>query len=435
MYKILTIVILGCQLLSAQNVSWEELSPMPSPITNNAVTGATVNDTAFVFSFAGMDTTKACGHAQLTSFKYNTVTDQWSTIADLPDELDGVVAAGASTIQNEVYIAGGYHIRDNCSEVSSNSLHRYNPETDTYTKLANIPIAIDDHVQTVYKDSLLYIITGWSNTTNVVQVQIYDPTTDTWSMGTPVKTSPDWRVFGASGVIFQNTIYYAGGASLTCNNSSCFAPTTLLRIGQIDENEPTEITWTSIESPIAQGYRMASVASNDNMLWIGGSDLTYNFDGIDYNGTGGVAPSTDLKTLNTSLVLNLGIIENVLPPVMDLRGIAKLDKHNFIICGGMTPGQKVTDKAYKITVMGLTTTDTPSSVSWDIFPNPATDHIKIVSTCSDCKYSITDSLGREVTKGKVTEQVDISHLDAGNYMLRIVEANAVSSSKQLVIVR
>ena len=36
---------------------------------------------------------------------------------------------------------------------------------------ADIPKAIDDQVQAVWQDSLIYVITGWSNTTNVVDVQ------------------------------------------------------------------------------------------------------------------------------------------------------------------------------------------------------------------------------------------------------------------------
>ena len=47
------------------------------------------------------------------------------------------------------------------------------------------------------------------------------------------------------------------------------------------------------ESEQGNKYRAAALAipSAHSVFWIGGSSLGYNFDGIDYNGTGGVEPT------------------------------------------------------------------------------------------------------------------------------------------------
>ena len=78
---------------------------------------------------------------------------------------------------------------------------------------APIPVPIDDHVQAVWRDSLIYVVTGWSDTRNVPNVQIYNPTEDKWIEGTSVPTGVQFESFGTSGTILGDTIFYYGGAS------------------------------------------------------------------------------------------------------------------------------------------------------------------------------------------------------------------------------
>lgn len=90
------------------------MAPMPMAISNNAVTAATVNGVPHVFSFSGIDSTKIFSGISLKSFRYNTQTDSWDTIAPLPDTR-GKIAAGASTVKNKIYIIGGYYVFPNGS--------------------------------------------------------------------------------------------------------------------------------------------------------------------------------------------------------------------------------------------------------------------------------------------------------------------------------
>ena len=68
-------------------------------------------------------------------------------------------------------------------------------------------------------------------------VQIYDPTQDNWQNGTSVPNTNDYRVFGSQAVIVEDVIYYYGGASMGSN----FPALSILRIGLIDPNNPTDI--------------------------------------------------------------------------------------------------------------------------------------------------------------------------------------------------
>lgn len=91
-------------------------------------------------------------------------------------------------------------------------VHEFDILGDTFTsKNIVLPVPIDDHVQDVWRDSLLYIINGWYDSTNVRRTQIYNPVSNNWSIGTPYN-SKMIPTFGASGGINGDFIYIQGGA-------------------------------------------------------------------------------------------------------------------------------------------------------------------------------------------------------------------------------
>lgn len=342
----LFLLILVCNVLSIKAQDWmvTEVAALPEKVANNAVCEGFIGDTPYLYSFGGIDSTKEHSGIHLRSFRYNTITNEVETIPDLPDNL-GKIAAGASRIGNIIYIIGGYHVYSNGTEISSAKVHRYDILNNTYLEDgAPIPIAIDDHVQAVWRDSLIYVVTGWSNNTNRREVQIYNPSNDTWSVGTSTPNSNSYKSFGASGAIIGDTIYYYGGASL----SGAFNIQNQLRKGVINPDDPTAITWSfSVPDTQMKGYRMAATTVFDQVHWIGGSAVTYNFDGIAYNGSGGVPP------VNRAIYWDVNQTEywqqsflNEFP--MDLRGIASINDTLKFLAGGMLSGQAVTNKIYKL---------------------------------------------------------------------------------------
>ena len=61
-----------------------ELPSMPERVSNNAVTEGFVNGIPHVFSFSGIDSTKIYSGIHKRAFRYNTETQVWDQIADLP---------------------------------------------------------------------------------------------------------------------------------------------------------------------------------------------------------------------------------------------------------------------------------------------------------------------------------------------------------------
>ena len=324
--------------------TWTPLADMPFKISNNAVSEGQMAGNPYVYSFGGIDETKLWDGITQRSFRYDVTNDIWDEIAPLPSTLENI-AASANTVKNKIYIIGGYHVYSNNNEVSSDEVIIYDPETNAY--LANgaaIPIPIDDQTQCVWKDSLIYVITGWSNTSNVPNVQIYDPELDQWTVGTQTANDNTFKAFGSSGNIVGDTIFYYGGAV----SSGMFNSQDYLRKGVINPSDPTQITWTLEEDGPNNNYRSACLTHGNNVFWAGGSAISYNYNGVAYNGTGGVPPLTQIARYD-SYTQDWYSGDGAPYGVMDLRGNGKVSPTSWVICGGMEAGQLVSNKAYLLT--------------------------------------------------------------------------------------
>jgi len=315
------------------------LKQLPEPITNNAVSEGFIDGNPYVFTFGGLDSTKLFSGIHKRSYRLDITSNAWQQIDDLPDTL-GKIASAATRIKNTIYILGGYHVFADDSEKSSNKVHRYDILKNKFLEDGtSIPVPIDDHVQVVWRDSLIYVITGWSDKENVPNVQIYNPEINSWSIGTPVPDNHIYKSFGASGTIVGDTIFYFGGASM----GKHYPIQNILRKGIIEANNPTQIKWSHqvLDSRIV-GYRMAATKLNNRPHWLGGSTTTYNYNAIAYNGSGGVHSSNrDLYLSNNKFGIT---ILKKLP--MDLRGIAEINDSTFIIIGGIKENQKVSANVY-----------------------------------------------------------------------------------------
>ena len=408
--------------------AWE-VTPMtnaPERITNNAVAEGLVNGVPYIYTFGGLDSTKLYSGIHLRSYRYNTNTNVWDTIAVLPDTL-GKIAAAASRVKDKIYIIGGYHVYANGGEASSNKVHIYDINNNVYlADGANIPVAIDDQVQAVWRDSLIYVITGWSNTGNVSSVQIYNPTTDTWQAGTGVGNNNIFRSFGASGAIIGDTIYYFGGASM----AGSFNIQAYFRRGIINPTNPSQISWSSFGWMGMNGYRMAATTALGKVFWLGGSTVTYNYDGVAYNGSGGVEPngrSLYYDKSNHSFDVEYGYN---LP--MDLRGIGNVSDTLKYLVGGMKTGQMVTNETLRLRLNADSITIPTSVVSipkerieFSLSPNPATQRIRIQTTTEtlNLRYQLMTTSGVCLKKGTISSidaWIDVSDLIGGVYFLQLL---------------
>jgi hypothetical protein len=194
---------------------------------------------------------------------------------------------------------------------------------------------------------------------------------------------------------------------------------TFFRKGVINPSNPAQITWLGNENPVAYGYRMAAGSFENKAIWLGGSIVSYNYNGIAYNGSGGVAPLDRMLVYNSSAGI-LTAEYGILPPVMDLRGLAKIAPNQFVIAGGMVAEQKVSNKTVLLTASDYTATAAAHSSSCSFYPNPANRRL-IFESPLPARICLYNALGNCVLNQTVYNQheTDISALPPGLYTVTV----------------
>lgn len=426
---VLLVLLVFVNMAAFPQYSTTNLNPVPEPISNNAVVGYANTIGKFVYTFGGIDSTKVYSGIHNRCYKYTANSDSWETLPDLPQSPTRI-AAGASTVENVIYIIGGYHVSSNGSEQSSILVHRFDVVADTFlTNAAPLPKATDDHVQAVYKDSLIYVITGWSQTANIPDVQIYNPVLDTWLIGTSVPNTHEYKSFGASGAIIGDTIYYFGGARM----GGSFPIQNQLRKGYINPNNVTDITWSlDTINPSLVGYRMAASSYNNSIRWIGGSNATYNYNGIGYAGNIPVEPNRRLLTFYPNS--NTWDTNSFTEINMDFRGVATFGCQ-MILVGGIDANQKVSSKVLKIDC-------TPNSMEENystgkgikIWPNPATTTLNFSGVKNGSVISVYSVLGKLVLTQKLNNnRIATTNLKPGIYFVLVNSADGKTHTEKLII--
>ncbi|MGE5107973.1 MAG: Kelch repeat-containing protein [Sphingobacteriales bacterium] len=314
---------------------------LPEPVTNNSVAAVTVKGKTVVYSFYGLDSSKKWSGVHKKVFKINIDSKNAKYIGEVPDSA-GRIASSASTIKNKIYVVGGYTVYADRKEKSSAQIFIFDPQKENFTKAADLLFPIDDHIQSVWRDSLLFIITGWNDSNNISAVQVYNPFTNQWKLATPVPDEREAKVFGGCGIIIKDTIYYLGGAAY----EKLYPPVNILYKGIIDPNNPYKIKWIRWgEFTLPYRYRSSAFYAGRKIYFFGGSNETYNYDGISYQGKKPVNPNS------TVLIYDLFNQKFSLKEIpvnmqrMDLRNIVSAGRNKWVIAGGMKINQRVSNEA------------------------------------------------------------------------------------------
>jgi N-acetylneuraminic acid mutarotase len=314
-------------------VAWSGAAPLPVPTSNNAVAAVQVDGADLVFSFLGLDSTRVYSGIHDRSFRYDVARDEWTEIAG-PGV--GRIAGTAQAVGAKIYLFGGYTVAADGSEKSTPDVDIYDPAHGSWSSGAPMPVPVDDAVSGVWRDSLIFLISGWHDTDNVPDVQIYDPFNDSWAAATSI---PGPRVFGHAGAIAGNTIVYVDGVRRMPTRPR-YQITAAAYRGEINPSDPTNIVWRAIPPhPGPPLYRMASAAFGARVIFAGGSANPYNYDGMGYDGRPS-EPSSAVFSFNVESEEWETLPAKPLAS-MDHRGFAVAGRSIYII-GGMIGDQRVT---------------------------------------------------------------------------------------------
>ncbi|WP_282110622.1 Kelch repeat-containing protein [Shewanella algicola] len=357
-----SVVIVSAPLYATQ------ITPLPQAVSNNAVAMVHSDEQTYLLSFMGLGKGKDYQdvHNLAWALPINSPAAQWQSIKAVPHvaPLSGRLAAIAVGIKEHAYVFGGYTVAENHDEISTVDNYQYSISTNSYQRIADMPVAVDDTTAATYQQRYIYLFGGWHNDGNVNLVQVYDTQTDSWAQASPI---PAPAVFGQAVGLVDNQLVLCDGVKVQANINArrSYKASAVCLFGEINSNNHLRIDWQLLPHysianlPVGQSasqpnaatahYRMAATGimtpKGGQIVFLGGSDNPYNYSGIGYNGQ----PS---EPGNYQYRFDLASKQWLAPqalsqPSMDHRGLLCW-QHTLLRVGGMLSQQQVSDEILSV---------------------------------------------------------------------------------------
>ena len=218
---------------------------------------------------------------------YDPSMNNWTTRAPMPVATSGMQAA---TVNGKIYVIGGSILTAGTppytyAQPVVNFTEIYDPVTDSWTMGAPVPYPVSGCAMAAV-DNKIYVFGGQDEYNppeiNVNFTQIYDPASDSWSFGAPTPVSTFGSAAGATtGAEAPERIYVVGG-------SGGFG----IGLSQNYVYDPVANNWTSA-APMPTARYSPTVAVVDDVLYVigGGQGETPLATNQQYTPIGYVAPS------------------------------------------------------------------------------------------------------------------------------------------------
>ena len=320
---------------------------LPTAITNNAV-ALVENDKGFeMYSFNGLLSGKSWQDITNNGYRYSDGV--WNQIT-MPLKSLPVLASTAVNIGSSVYLMGGYTVNEKGEEKSIAEIFKLDTKKQEWSIATVMPVPVDDTVAVVYANRYIYLVSGWHDVDNVNLVQVYDVNHDKWFNASPF---PAPAVFGHAGGIVDNKMVICDGVKVVPKDDKiegskrAFVSSPVCQMGIIQETNLEKIDWIDIphHSNVAY-YRMAATGDHkgNRIVFAGGSDNPYNYNGIGYDG---IASQASRHVFSYNIESNEWVKHTaIVDKHMDHRSLLT-DGEWFYILGGMVSEQSVTNKIFK----------------------------------------------------------------------------------------
>jgi len=235
------------------NFPWISLQGMPTPRGNVAV--ATMGSKHYVMG--GVASSNVIPPPPVSTVEvYDAATNIWASAANLPMALQGISAA---VVGGKIYVLGGGTGTGSigCGVVSN--VNVYDPSTNIWTVKGPIPTPMDSS-GTVVIGTQVYLVGGKSGApcTNNSGVQIYDTVQDTWALVAPLPQA--FSQLGAS--VLGGKIYAFGGSANSLQSGN-----TALTTGTYD---PSANAWTTFQTNLVGRQNLAVTEVNGIAYLTGG---------------------------------------------------------------------------------------------------------------------------------------------------------------------
>lgn len=259
------------------------LPDLPIAISNNAVAALSSPDGFSLYSFFGLEPGKTWRDVSRKAYAFDSGSGTWRELPT-PPVSQGRLASVAATAGGRVYLFGGYTVTEDGAEISTAEVLRFDPGNDRYQAMAAMPVPVDDSVALVWRDRWIILVSGWHDRANVADVQVFDTRHNRWQASTPWPGAP---VFGHAGALSGDTLLVCDGVRLDVSEAGKrqFSASKQCWQGHVHGKKTIGITWQPIAAhPGRPRYRMAAGSpGNGQLLFVGGSENPYNYNGIGYD--------------------------------------------------------------------------------------------------------------------------------------------------------
>lgn len=322
----------------------DNVGALAAPVTNNAA--AFAYDRAgrgTLYSFLGLGAGKAQKDIVKSAYACVEATLECRILPDVPVP-EGRLASAAANVGGKIYIFGGYTVAEDGAEKSMPEVFRFDPVTENYARVADMPTPVDDSAAIVLFDRYVYLVSGWHDDGNVALTQVYDAAEDRWFRATDFPGSP---VFGQAGGGDAAHLMIAGGVKAVSGEDGKrkFVASDEVWIGKVDAAALAIIEWSRAAAPpVGPFYRMAASQGLSKIYFAGGGDNPYNYNGVGYDG---VPAKPSGRFISYDAETGVWSDEGAIPPSMDHRGLVAGDE-GFYVVGGLGPDLDVLDRITRI---------------------------------------------------------------------------------------
>jgi len=341
-------------------------------------------------------------------YKFDPSTDSWTKLSDIPSGFNRGWAF-AFVINGKGYVCGG----DKTGNFAVyKDVQEYNPTTDTWTKKADLPIAMDGAFACSVNGKG-YVIGGFNGSAAVSSVYEYDPVADTW---TSKASYPGGQAIFPSGFVINNKIYVGMGSASGMAGSKLFY-----------EYNPATNTWAQRASYPGSSRQACIGFAVGNTGYIGGGEENYSVQFTDFYKYNPISDSwTKDNTLNIT------------------TGEAAAWCSSFVVGNTAYYGLGATftsgslgfsKKFFKANISALGIDNNSKNQKVKIYPNPAKEklNVEVPENFHPTSFIIIDSMGKKYTNYTyINNELNIAFLSSGVYFLEVQSENQVIRSKFIV---
>lgn len=228
--------------------SWS--TGVPLPLRMHHLHVAVVNNKMYVLG--GFETSRFVPSNR--TLEFHPQTGEWETKANMPTARG---AGAVAVVDGNIYVVGGATSISNFRERGLKANEVYNPTTDKWSVLADMPLE-REHVAAVGIGSLLYVFGGRSQLLNVSLLQSYSRTTNEWT-----RLAFTTLGSGIAAAALHGKVYVFGGEVFFSDGSNAVYDHT-------NEYDPLTGLWTALAPMPVPRHGLGAIAAGDSIFVIGG---------------------------------------------------------------------------------------------------------------------------------------------------------------------